>query len=241
MIAPMVNISTSKKRSTDNFADARDAWQRSRETCEQLTVQTVRSLNNIVTAGEQLKRLTDQKEELAVAIRTEISEVKNAITYLANLEQVTQDAVKLFWKTIATSAQATIWQHRELIFLVTEALPELNIDNHKEWVKKVKDSLLKILDSPDNFSHRERWESFVTIIQEGYDEIRDRLRAKRPLWNLSFFDERDEENEELETNDETTLSQLKSLLDSLESEFELRLKERERLFRRRRTPRRMDP
>jgi hypothetical protein len=231
MIALMVNISTSKKRSIDNFADARAAWQRSRETCEQLTVQTVHSLlqlDNSATAGALLIRLTDQKEELADAIRTEISEVK-AKTYLAKLEQVTEAAVKLFWETIATSAQAIIWQRRELIFLATEALPELNVDNQEEWTKKLQDSLLEILDSPDNFSYRERGESFVTIIQEGYDEIGDRLRSLRPQWNLSFFDERDEENEELETNDEATLSQLKSLLDSLESEFELRLKERERL------------
>jgi len=227
MIALMVNISTSKKRSIDNFADARAAWQRSRETCEQWTVRTARSLNNALTAGEQLKRLTDNKE-FADAIRTEFSEVK-AKTYLAKLEQVTEAAVNLFWETIATSAQAIFLQRRELIFLVTEALPELNIDNQEEWEKKLQDSLLKILDSPDTISHREQWESFATIIQEGDDEIRDRLRSLRPQWDLSFFDEGDEENEELETNDEATESQLKSLLDSLESEFELRLKERERL------------
>ena len=136
MIALMVNISTSKKRSIDNFADARAAWQRSRETCEQWTVRTTRSVNNVVTAGEQLKRLTDNKE-FADAIRTEFSEVK-AKTYLAKLEQVTEAAVNLFWETIATSAKAIFLQRRELIFLVTEALPDLNIDTKKFGKKNYK-------------------------------------------------------------------------------------------------------
>ncbi len=205
----MTEVSTQKRRNPAAFADARAAWARSRETCEQLAHHTLSFLKQAVVVGQQLERVIKLKDGPALS---------------EDVEQLSKESVELFWKATANAINTDIWLRREIVFLVTEALPEIIIDNQEEWATKVKDSFLRIPeDSPDKDSIRARWESLITVLQDGYDEIGAALRRVRPHWDLSFFDSDDGENEELE------LSHFKKLLDSLESEFELRLKERERI------------
>ncbi len=191
-------------KNKDDFTAARLAWDRARQNCE--------------SYAEMAKRLIDNQEKSADLIRR-AQALKDNKRVSTEAEAVLKAIVESFWQAFKSTPRALMGFRREFVFLISEALPELDVAPLVSREAEIKARLSEAaeLEGAGTIHIRKRLAYLARLFLTESAAMREALHSVRPDWNYAFFDNNDDD-----------LSTLKDLLDSLEREFEARLAEKAR-------------